>query len=362
MLGIMKKITNLSKNYWIFILLAAVVAGLLVFRLSRRPVSELPIEPSPSPAFGALPQPQSRFNPLTGIGPAYNILFSKTSFTKMPNTLPVYKTRIFSKEDVLSYLNKAIVDLGFLGQPTEEEINEDLYLTWREEENYLSVNISSGQFSFVGKKPLIQDQTISPSQVSPLITDRLFSWRLISDKPRVKELAGFTEVAMELYPVSDINKATFFKIAFEPTFNNYPLVGTGLEKNLIEATLDNRGALVTLSFFLHQVNQEVVSYYPIKSYEEVIQEIEVGLAQIIETTTKDDEYTPIPQREQIQEVKLSSISIAYYETTEAQEFYQPIFLLKGTISLKEGETLQATFILPAISSEYLKPLQEHFKP
>jgi len=140
------------------------------------------------------------------------------------------------------------------------------------------------------------------------------------------------------------------------------LVGTGLEKNLIEATLNNRGTLVTLSFLLHQVNQEVVSYYPVKSYEEVIQEIEVGLAQIIETTTQDDKYKPVPSRDQIQEIKISSIVVAYYETTEAQEFYQPIFLLKGNIYLKEEETLQASFILPAISGEYLKPLQEHFRP
>jgi len=362
MLGTMKKIINLFKNYWIFILLAAIVAGLLFLRFSRRAAPELPTRPSPSPAFGTLPQPQSRLNPTIGRGPTYKILFDKASFDKVPNTLPVYKTRDFSKEEVLSYLAKAITDLGFYGQPIEEKINENLYLTWREEENYLNVNVSSGQFSFVGKTPLSQNQAIGASQVNTLVTDKLISWELISDKPLVKELAGFTEVDMELYPVSDINKANFFKIALEPTFNNYPLVGIGLEKNLIEATIDNKGTLVTLSFLLHQISQDIVGHYPIKAYEVIIQEIEVGLAQIIETTTKDNKYKPIPQRDQIQEVKITSISVAYYETTEAQEFYQPIFLLKGNITLKEGEILQASFILPAISSEYLKPLQEHFRP
>lgn len=361
----MKKIIDFIKKYWLFILLSALVAMFFVLWLSQRPKHELPLVPVPTPTAGVLPQPQSQFSQLLGEGFYYQILFSENEFAKFPPTLPVYRTKKFTKEEIVSHYAKITADLGFLVSPVEQQRPDEKYLVWQEEENYLGINISSGQLSFIGKSLLntsLQGQILSSTQIQNLIRQRLIGWGLISEETKIETIEGFGVAGLELIPVKDLSQALVFRIFFSPEFDSFPLIGLGPAKNLIEAKVDNKGILLSLSFNLHKAGEEVFDNYPLKSFEETIKEIKEGKSQIVSVLTSKQEERSIPPRDQIQEIKISSIAIAYYETTEIQEFYQPVFLLKGNMTLKEGETLQASFILPAISAEYLKPLQEHFKP
>lgn len=354
-------IINFFKRYWVFILLATIVTSLLTIRLIQVQ-REKPPKPLPSPAYGVLPPPQSEFSQPLGTGVIYTLLFTEASFANLPSSLPVYQTKKLTQEEALSRLAKVIVDLGFLGQPKIQTRGEKKYLIWREEENYLELDVVSGQFSFVGKNQLAENQTITISQAEKLVADKLTTWKLVENKPQTKKIEGFDTVGLELIPALNLSQATVFKISFTPTFNNYPLVSLGQAENLIEATINNQGALLTLFFSLHQIDPETATDYPLKSYEEMTNEIESGQAQIIEVSTKTGQNLPLPQQEKIREVKISSLSLVYYETTEIQDYYQPVFLLKGEITLREGTKYQASLILPALSSEWLKPLQKHFQP
>lgn len=361
----MKKIINFLKQYWLFVLLAALVTILLILWLNQRVKREQPSAPAPTPTAGVLPQPQSQFSQLLGEGLYYDVLFSETEFAKFPQTLPVYQTKKFTEEEIISRYNKTVNGLGFLGNPEEQQRPDGKYLIWRKEENYLGVNMSSGQFTFSGKVSLdfsLESQTFTSSQIQNLLKEKLISWELISEEAKIEEIKGFGVAGLELIPVPNLSQAMVFQIVIKPDFEDYPLVGLGPAKNLIEAKVDYQGILLSLFFNLHQVDKEAINHYPIKSFEETTKEIKGGQAQVIQVLTTEQEERSLPSLEEILSVKFSSISLAYYETTEAQEFYQPIFLLQGNISLKEGETLQASFILPAISAEYLKPLQEHFEP
>ena len=352
-------IFNLLKRYWFFVLLVAMVASLLAIRFVRRPTTE-PSQPLPTPQFGSLPQPQSELSQPLGKEPIYNILLSENDFASFPKSLAVYKIKKFSQEEILSRLSKMIVDLGFLGTPEEQQRKEGKYLIWREGENYLKVSLSSGRFSFVGKNPLVQNQTLDSTKIGNLVAEKLNAWGLITGKLEIEEIKGFVPVGMELNPVVNLDQATIFNLTFKSSFNDYPLVGIGQARDLLEAKVDNQTNLLNLFFSLHQTDQKVASQYSLKSYEEVTSEIKEGQAQIIELITEGGDYKTIPFSEEIREVKISSISIAYYETTEIQEYYQPIFLLKGDVILRDSNLYQAILILPAISSEYLKPTQEHF--
>lgn len=360
----MKKIIDFLKQYWFFTLLAASVAMLLalwVVQGSRREPSPLPI---PSPSAGALPQPQSQFSQLLREGIYYTIFFSETDFAKIPQILSVYQTKQFTQEVITSRFAKIIVDLGFSVTPQEQPRPDGKYLVWQEKENYLQINIVSGQILFAGKSSLdslAEEKILNSTQIQNLVKQKLVSWKLITDEAKVKEIKGFGIAGLELIPVDSLNQAVVFQIIYKADFEGYLLVGLGPARNHIEVKVNNHGVLNSLFFNLHQVEGKIVDNYPLKSYEETVNEIKSGKAQIIEVLDSKQKEHSIPSSEEIQEIRISSLSLAYYETTEAQEFYQPIFLLKGNIILKEGGTYQASFILPAISSEYLQPLKEHFK-
>lgn len=353
-----KAIIRFFKQYWVFILLAAIVAVLLAFWFLRQP--KAPPETIPVPTHGNLPQPQSELSQPLGEGLFYTILFSENDFTKIPKALPIYYTQEFTKEEILSRLAKMVVDLGFLSGPEEQRRGNKQVLVWREGENYLKANIPSSQFTFVGKSQINQNQTITASQAENLVSEKLVSWNLVDSKPTIEKTEGFIPVGLELSPVANLKQATVFNIIFEPTFEQYPLIGIGQAINPLEAKIDNQGNLLNLFFSLHQVDPKIVDNYPLKSYEETINEIKSGRVQIIEVTQGGQNQT-IPSPENIQEIRIASLSPAYYETTETQEYYQPIFLLKGSVVLKEGGIYQASLILPAISSEYLQPQREYFK-
>ncbi|HUV42825.1 MAG TPA: hypothetical protein VMY36_02850 [Patescibacteria group bacterium] len=354
-----ENILNFFKRYWLFILLATIVVSLLAIRFIYRPTSPSS-QPLPTPQFGSLSQPQSELSQPLGKEPIYDVLLSENDFASFPKSLAVYQIKKFAQEEILSRLSKMIVDLGFLGTPEEQQRKEGNFLIWREEENYLKVNLSSGQFSFIGKSPLVQNQTTSSTKIGDLVAEKIKTWGLTASKPEVEVMTGFVPVGMELNPVINLDQATIFNITFKSSLNGYPLVGIGQVRNLLEAKVDNQGNLLNLFFSLHQTDQEVISQYPLKSYEEVINEIKEGQAQIIELMTESGDYKIIPFPEEIREVKISSVSIAYYETTEVQEYHQPVFLLKGDVTLRDSNRYQAVLTLPAISSEYLKPTQEHF--
>jgi hypothetical protein len=354
-----ENILNLFKRYWFFILLAAMVASLLAIRFIRQPTTQ-PTQPLPTPQFGQLPQPQSELSQPLGKTPIYTILLSESDFANLPQSLAVYQIKKFSQGEILARLSKIIVDLGFLGSPEVQQRKDGQYLIWREGKNYLKVNFVSGQFSFVGQSSLVQNQTLSSSQIDELVADKLKTWDLTTEKPESESLNGFVPIGLELRPVTDLSQATVFDITFKNSLNGYPLIGIGQVRDLLEVKIDNQGNLLNLFYSLHQPNQESINNYPLKTYEEAIQEIKEGQAQIIELMTENGEYRTIPLSEEIREVNLSSVSVGYYETTETQEYYQPIFILKGKVTLRDSNTYQATLILPAVSSEYLKPIQEHF--
>lgn len=348
----MTKIKNFLKNYWVFIFLAALVASLLVFRFVYKPKPK-PIEPIPSPKLGLLPQPKSKFTEETGSGLFYQVSFSQNVFDNFPKTVAVYKIKKLSKEECLSFLEKMVSDLGFTSIPTEETRKDGLYLVWKNESNYLELNSQTGQFNFSGKTSLIQNQFLSPSLIESQVKQKLVSWRLIPDSTSVGEINGFNIAGLELIPVSDLNKASVFQIIYKPKFDNYSLIGIGPAQNLVEVKIDKNGNLLSVQFFLHQIDRNFVDYYPIKTYEETVREIKDGKMQIIQVLTTDGQQRSIPTMAEIQEIQISEITLAYYETEETQEYYQPIFLLKGQIILKDGNDYQSIFILPAISSSWL---------
>lgn len=359
----MIKIKNFLKNYWIFIFLATLVGSLLVlhFTLKAKPQPEAPI---PTPKLGSISQPESKFTQQTGVGPFYEVSFSKDAFESLPKKLAVYKVKKLSKEECLSFLRKMTEELGFTNSPIEETRKDGLYLIWKKGNNYLDVNPQTCQFNFSGKITLIQLES-TPFLIESKIRQKLIFWGFIPDSIGVGQINGFNVSGLELIPTTNLNKASVFQILYKPRFDDYSLVGIGSAQNLIESKIDKNGNLLSLQFSLHQPDRSSFDYYPTKSYDEAVSEIKEGKIQIIQVLTADGQQRSTPELNEIQVVKISELSLAYYETEEVQEFYQPIFLLEGEIILKDQNKYQSSFILPAVSSRWLSsplPKQEYFQP
>jgi len=359
----MRKIIDYFKKYWPFVILAMAITFLAALKLSQK--SQPAISPAllPTSEKEILTEPQSKFNQLLGQEVAYDLRLNQQDFISLPSSLPVYKTRKFTNEEVISRFAEIIVDLGFLGSPKIEARGGISFLVWQEEKNYLSINPSSGQFTFVGKAPLgTPGEKYDVKEIQTLVRQQLTAWGLISNEVLIKEVIGFGIAGLELIPLKDPIQASVFQLVLETKIDNYPLVGLGPARNQLEVKIETNGNLLSFFFNLHQVQKEAVDNYPLKSLTETINSLEKGEGQLIRVFSTPQKERSLPPLSEIQKITIDSLSLAYYETIEVQNFYQPVFLLKGEISLKDGKNYQADFILPAIVSQYLTTPREHFQP
>lgn len=355
-----KKIIELSKKYWLFILLGAILAILSVLFSVKKPT--LPTFPKPAPiptpVSGQLPPPESNFTQILTQKATYKILLSEEDFAQIPSILPVYKIKIFTKEEIIFKFDQIIKEFGFTTQPEKKQIKNNLFLFWQEKENSLNINAFSGQFSFSGRfalTPATSKEKLTSDQIQELAQQKLVSWQLISEKPKPSEIKGFNVAGFQLVPTNNLKQAEVFQVIFNPEIDSYPIIGLGPATNLIEVKITHQGTLVSLFFNLHQIDQKPIDYYPLKTLKETKNQLEQGKGKIIQVFTFKKEERSIPSIDQIQEVQINQFKIVYYETVELQKYYQPIFLFDGQLTLKNGEVLKASFFLPAVAGEWLTP-------
>jgi len=356
----MKKITQLIKKYWLFLFLGMVAASLLVLKLTIKPEVE-PTQPESKPPAFKINPPQSKFSFSTGRQPNYQISLIERDFD-FPNRLPVYQTKKFTPNEILKIYQPMIAQLGFSESAEKKQIKQELILLWRQKNQSLVIKTSSGQFSFSGQYLLEETgQILNSKSAAENLRQKLISWGLLNKQVKTKEIKGFKKTGLELSAVENLSQASVWLIIFKPDFQGYPLKGIGPAENLIEAKIDKEGKLLSLSFNLHQIKPKEIGQYPLKNYSETIQAIKNGQIQLIKVSDQKNNEEFLPTAEEIKTIKINQISLAYLETAESQDFYQPIFLFKGEIILKNNQIYQAEFILPAISSQWLKEPQSHFE-
>jgi hypothetical protein len=334
-----EKITKFFKRYWIFVILAAIASGLLIFRLYQKQ-QPLP-EPQPMP-----PPPISLSQPkISGTTLPSNSKISLTDFS-FPSRLRIYQGQ--TAELSLDKAKKIAQGLNLSGSP--QEVNDvflGTFYTWSSDTAFLSVGLDTNKIGYsldLSQVSTPQEGSLPSTESAKAELENLLS--KIGLEPDFELKWQKEEYLMKNYnlpPTSSPEEADFIKVGANQTIGQYQLVSLNPTEPLISLILNKNKEVVRFQYQIYFSNFEDQETYDLKTKVEVenllLSEGRVVYFGTFQTSVKPPE---------ISQAEFNQITLAYYQDPDKNPILQPIYILSGQGTLEDGEKTEIVAYLPAI--------------
>lgn len=332
----------------------------------------LPEKNPPNPIYGQLDPLKFSRKQITNESPRY-VLDTKDGRlpTNIPTKVTVYKIR----KPLFSYLagTEAEANAKLLGFSTND-LTSDLKgdsLKWKSllSGGELEIKKSTGQIK-LETNFAIRPEEYKPGNINPQAA-KAYSVDILKKLNRFEP-----EYSSENSPVITLGKinnnvisntlifadAQFARADFYRSINKLPVLGPDPSQGLIQIYLKNP-TLTGSAFNYPKVNinpnsidTESEATYPIIYPDEAWNEVRRNNGIIVSIRPKDGnvfEKTP-PTR--VENIYITNISLAYYETPEYMPYLQPIYVFEGNYTTKGSNNGEITLYFPAITKEFVKPI------
>lgn len=234
-------------------------------------------------------------------------------------------------------------DLGFTGKL--EKVSATVYrFEHAEVPKTLDINIVNKTFSIsynLSAKPeLLSLRPSSNEDARKAVESYLNGGDLLSDDYKTGQV-GYEYLKSdppELMPVNSLSESNFIRVNFfRKTYSDLPVVTPRKTQSNVWFIISGAGAganqIVAGEYHHFPVDETKASTYPIKSADVAWQELVAGKAAVIKA---------LPEGKT--DVIIRRIGLAYYDTGEAQQFFQPVVVFEGDGGF--------TAYLPAVTDEY----------
>lgn len=306
--------------------------------------------PTTDQQFGTLPQPS-----ITSFSELLKPLESTSKAPSLPadkTTVVVYQLPTPSGFELQDFLNPIATEFNFTQPAEETTFNSAPHLLWSLGPNYLALNLQTGQFYLKLKPQLSSDSTnIIESDAFQIAKRWLTNHQLLHPDSSYKTtyLKNYGS-QFELTP--DANSADIYQFHFFPAINNFPIFSTQLQDSPITVAVTNQGDIIEIDYQLPPLfysdylknNPLQTSTYPLKDQSQLSQEITQGLPVIASSQLSLGKYPASTTN--IKKVSYDQIVLGY-QADPNQNLLLPVFQLKGTATLEDGQTTQVTAYLPA---------------
>ncbi len=337
---VIEKIIQFFKRYWIFIILATVVAMLLVVRLSQREQVP-PSGPQPTPA------PQVKLSPpkITDANLPRNSTVSISDFS-FPPRLKIYQgseSKISSDQAI-----KIAQEFGFSGSPGK---SEDIFLgnfyTWATKTKFLSIALDSNTINYgldlSQSQPPTQGTLPSPETTKTALENLLKNLELSPQFELKWQKEDYLVNRHSLPSVSNSEEADFIKVGFNPAVDQYQMIGLEPNQPLVSLILDKEEKLIAFSYQLYFSSLEGLEIYDLKDKNNVqallTAEGKIVYSGAYQKTAKEPSFT---------RAEFNQIRLAYFQNPEKDLIIQPIYILSGQGTLENGKKTEIIAYLPAI--------------
>lgn len=305
-----------------------------------------PPPPPPTVKFGKLPT--LPFPPPTEGEVRPNLTFSletpEGGLPALPSQENVYfMPKISSNLLSLQIATDKAVSLGF--SPNWQQVSDTLYkFPHVSEHSELLMNIVSGAFSISfdlksDSSPLSR-RPPAPEIAAAQIRSYLSSADLLPDDLTAETTHEFLKQEGEnLVPALSLSEASLIKVNFfRRPYNNLPsLTPKPDESNvwfIVSGLPEKQKQIIAAEFHYFPIDETQSSTYPLKTAEDAWNELNSGRAYIASYGLNQEGN----------QVKIRRIYLAYFDSGEPTEFFQPIIVL-------EGDKGFAAYV-PAVAQDY----------
>jgi hypothetical protein len=333
----------------LFILLIALIFILLLVTIITR--FTRPSKPGIEPTFGELPAPPLQEGTVD-IQPSEQT----SSFAEilLPQTAVVYKQK--SHSQTIDQALDLAISLGF---PNPTIQNSVVYS--EEGKKFVLINAATGTLSL--KQPLPEylkslDQAAIENHAQLLIK-QVLGENQIWQNPIINTAYFQMGSAYDVKPAT-LETADSASVNLFPTIDNKRVIGKGLyplgERGIVYVKFSLPDELLSLSVSSLGINFSKTGTYPLKSIEQVNQEIH-NKKTLVTTiypeggTQYDYEYGEvlIPTT-----AKFTDIEQVYFYDPSPDAILQPVYLFTGKTNLQDGRPAIIKAVLPAINPQLLE--------
>jgi len=341
-------------RYWIFILLATIATILVGFYLKNKvfsPYIQEQLLPLPSPKIESY-----------SISTIPNLSQLEKNFPLFNHKISVYQVGFSSLSD-----QKAILiaeKFGFSAPPIvlTQSLGETSY-NWDTEENNLSINLRRGEINYslniLGHPEFIKGELPLLSEVKEKIESFLKENSLFPPEGinlGIKEVFYVKNFFPYFEKVNEKEKADLIQIKLEYQINKNKVVAVSDYPPSISIFIGPEFKIVLLNYYLLCNKIELLKeVYPLKTKDEILKNIKTNpRISYLSISTGDNPTSSLEEQKQlVTNLSFDNIELVYYKYDPLQSYLQPVFLITGKATLKDGTQAEAGLYLPAIKDEYL---------
>lgn len=356
------------------------------FLILRAPVLHLisvinPDPDNPTALFGKIDAPEFQYKKITNSDPQY-ILNTKNGRlpTDLPNKMPVFRLRqpLFSYEAGKNAQRTGAI-LGYYDDSFKSQTTDPVY-TWVDPSfnGRLDINVKTREIKLdlplFGKNDYYYAGKLKADIATEQARNMLISAGRFSDM----YFTGDTKVFFGKYVGGEIHQIDFeyetqiVRVDFFRRFKSFPILGPDPYKGLLHVWVGVPKDIKYKQLVFPKVEAyqwELVdkekdqdATYPIipisMAWKEVSQNKGVVAGIVAKNGNPFEPYVPI----RIDKILINSIYIAYYDTPKLQKYMQPIYVFEGNYTTVGGGAGQLTVYYPAISGDYILPVEEAADP
>jgi len=339
----MKKIKIFFLKYWLFIFLATIVTILIGFFVKTK------IYPSKiTEKLLSIPTSKIESSSIS-ITPDFSQIEKKIpSFNKNQEVYQIIPSS-FSDQEAILIGEK----FGFLDQPVVSIDNQggSVY-DWGNQEKYLSINLRWGSINYrtnPSKKGNL-DSLPDFSQVEKISKDFLDKNGFLPPESislKINDIYYINDLGFDLEKVSSSQNANLVEVIFGFEINNKKILNLSAVLGV-----DSLGKVTYFNCQTTFKEIKLLDYYPLKTREEIIQTLKTE--SVINYLYIPNYYAATQEESKnITSIIFDNIELVYYKFDPLQSYLQPIFLITGKATLKDGQQGEVGIYLPAIKDEYL---------
>lgn len=335
------KIKGFLKNYWVFILLAALVMVIGAIKFTR-PKTEAPTPTPISLSKPPFPPPQIMGDPLPE---ETKISIDRFDF---PPKVKVYQREI--NEISPDKAKRIASSLGFTEEPQiSEDAFEGKFYSWSTPENYLSIGLDSAKISYGKNLRLFPQPTGTEILPSFSEAQKIFNNFLSKTNVNLPSEIRFQNPKYlsqrgTRFQETTLEEADFIQVGVNLVINGYQILGQDPDSPSTYVLIGKDKKVYRFESFIPFLSFSAKDSYQLKSLAEIKSSIFLE-GKIVSSETKGEKYVT----QGLSRVNLNKIFLVYFEPfSKENRIIQPIFVLTGQGVLSNNEAVELTVYLPAI--------------
>lgn len=330
----------------------------------------------PTALFGKIDAPEFQYKKINNSDPQYILNTTNGRLpTGFPNMMPIFRLRqpLFSYEAGKNAQRTGNI-LGYYDDSFISQTTDPIY-TWVDHtfNGRLEVNVKTREIKLdiplFGKGSYYYSDKLKSNTAADQARNMLISAGRFSDMyytGRTKIYYG-KYVGSEIRPIDFDYETQIARVDFFRQFANYPILGPDPYKGLLHVWVGVPKDTKYKQLVFPKVEAyqwEIVdkekdqnATYPIIPISTAWSEISQNKGVIAGIVSRDgnpfEPYVPI----RVDKILINNIYLAYYDTPKLQKYLQPIYAFEGNYTTVGGGAGQITLYYPAISGDYILPVE-----